>query len=153
MGVTAELPLESASAEQLLRLPHLQRVHGQRVLIVRGLGGLVLLADTLHERGAAVQLLEVYERVPLAAADLRGHWAPPDCIAVSSGGGLQALIAAADALAVPLRTLPVLVPSKRVAALALELGVARVIVCAGAGDAAVLAALRQLSGQLVSGKQ
>ena len=153
VGVTAEVPLESASAEQLLRLPQLQRVHGQRVLIVRGLGGLVLLADTLHERGAEVQLLEVYERVPLAAADLHSHWAPPDCIAVSSGEGLQALIAAADALAVPLRTLPVLVPSKRVAALALELGVARVIVCAGAGDAAVLAALRQLSGQLVSGKQ
>ncbi len=145
LGLFAEQPLESASAEQLLRLPRLQNVRGQRVLIVRGRGGLALLSDTLLDRGAEVQLFEAYERVPLADVDLRRNWGPPDCIAVSSGEGLQALIAAADSQAIPLRNVPTLVPSKRVAALAHELGIARVIVCAGAGDAAVVAALRQFS--------
>ncbi len=153
LGLVAQQPLESASAEQLLRLSRLHDVRGQRVVIVRGRGGLALLRDTLLERGAAVQLLEAYERVPLADADLRRNWGPPDCIAVSSGEGLQALIAAADSRAIPLRSVPILVPSKRVAALASELGVARVIVCAGAGDAAVVAALRQISRGQLSGKQ
>lgn len=153
LGVFAAQPLEAASAEQLLRLPRLQNVRGQRVLIVRGRGGLALLRDTLLERGAEVQLLEAYERVPLAGVELRCNWGPPDCIAVSSGEGLQALLAAADAQALAVRAVPTLVPSTRVAALAHELGVARVIVCAGAGDAAVVAALRQFAHEQLSGKQ
>ena len=153
LGLAAQLPLESASAEQLLCLPRLQHVRGQRALIVRGRGGLALLRDTLLARGAEVQLFEAYERVAMADVELRHNWAPPDCIVVSSGEGLQALLAAADSQAIPVRTVPILVPSNRVALLAHELGVARVIVCAGAGDAAVVTALRQFSREQVSGKQ
>ena len=146
LGLRDDQPPQAASAEQLLRLPGLREVRGLRVLVVRGRGGLPLLPDTLAARGAQVEVFEAYERLPLAKADLQLCWGPPDCIAVSSGEALLALMSAADALGLAARKVPMLVPSKRVAALGHEVGITRVIVCAGAGDAAVVAALEQLSG-------
>jgi len=58
------MPAEGADTEALLAMPQLAHMSGQRVLIVRGVGGRELLADALVQRGALVQLAEVYTREP-----------------------------------------------------------------------------------------
>jgi uroporphyrinogen-III synthase len=56
------MPEEGADSESLLALPQLADLHGQRVLIVRGVGGRDLLFGAMTERGAQVQYAEVYTR-------------------------------------------------------------------------------------------
>jgi uroporphyrinogen-III synthase len=57
-------PDDGADSDALLRLPELQHLSGQRVLIVRGTGGREHLANQLVARGAEVVYAEVYERHP-----------------------------------------------------------------------------------------
>ncbi len=54
----------ASSSEALLALDWAQQVEGQRLLICRGQGGLTLLGNTLQDRGATVDFLELYRRVP-----------------------------------------------------------------------------------------
>ena len=64
-GVQVDLlPGDEFSSTGLLAMPALQQVAGARCLIVRGLGGKGTLARELKRRGAAVEYLECYERLP-----------------------------------------------------------------------------------------
>lgn len=70
----------------------------QRVLIVRGAGGRDALDEALASRGAHVESLTVYERVPIqhssaAVAQLEAQWseAPVDVVTATSGDTLAHL--------------------------------------------------------------
>jgi uroporphyrinogen-III synthase len=78
-------PADRFDSESLLALPELQQMQGQRVLIVRGVGGREVLADTLKQRGAEVVFGECYRRInPQKNADVLAH--------AHAGNQLQAII-------------------------------------------------------------
>lgn len=55
-------PNTGANSEALLATTELQQIKGRNILIFRGQGGRELLAETLTQRGAAVEYAEVYRR-------------------------------------------------------------------------------------------
>jgi uroporphyrinogen-III synthase len=149
-GLSTVTPSQREDSEGLLSLPSLDAVlqsPDARILIWRGEGGREALADTLRERGVQVDYLELYRRILpdypqntltdyLSAERLNG-------IMVSSGQSFTHLRTLAGNGWPTLCTVPLLVPSERVADQAREAGAQRVIICHGASTTAVLAALEE----------
>jgi uroporphyrinogen-III synthase len=118
----AVLP-EQYDTEGLLDHPRLQRLAGQRILLMQGRDGRPMLQQELERRGARVLGLEVYERVPaqVSAAALA---AVHDALvageiqvvtATSLGVGERLLELAPPALRTALERTLWLVPNERVA--------------------------------------
>lgn len=142
----AVAPLERFDSEALLELPAFQaeRVAGKRIAIFRGNGGRPYLGDTLRERGAEVDYITCYHRSsPEDAAELQALWQTGalDALTVSSSEGLRNLVSLldADGLAA-LKTTPVFVPHERIAEVAQEFGLQR-LVLTGPADAGIIAGL------------
>ncbi|HEY3699181.1 MAG TPA: uroporphyrinogen-III synthase [Spongiibacteraceae bacterium] len=136
------------SSEALLTLPALQRPGGERVLILRGIGGRETLAAALRERGAQVDYAECYRRVEPVINDeqlMQLQRMAFDVICVNSNETLQNLWRylqpAAQVLA---QNRALIVPSERVSETARELGFARIIVAINAGTAATIDALMKV---------
>lgn len=141
-------PQDRFDSEALLALEAFQAMQGQRVLIVRGVGGREVLADTLKLRGAEVVFGECYRRVNpqsnaqvLAQAYDQGQL---HGIVVTSSEALRFLLDLAQDAAW-LRATPVFVNHVRIAEQASAAGLT--VYCSGvAGDDAMLDLLqRQLA--------
>ena len=129
------------NSEYLLAQPQLQQMHGKRVLIVRGNGGRELFADTLRQRGAQVDYLEVYRRaLPHYPHDHR-PWRESQIITATSSEILTNLLQLAAPEQQRLYPQPLIVVAQRTAVEARELGFQRVILAARAADQAILEAL------------
>ena len=141
-GIRAVITPDGQDSEALLALRQLADVAGKRVVIVRGVGGRTLLADTLAARGAQVGFLECYRRVlPRAdAAPLLARWQAGgiDAVTVTSAETLHNLAELLGTAGAPLllRT-PLFAPHEKIAAAARRFGVAHVIATAG-GDAGLV---------------
>jgi uroporphyrinogen-III synthase len=132
-------------SEALLALPQLQDVSGKRVVIVRGVGGRALLADTLRARGAEVHFLECYRRsCPQAdAAPLLARWQAGgiDAVTITSAETLRNLATLLGAPGVPLLVAtPLFAPHEKIAEAARRFGIAQVIVTSG-GDTGLVEGL------------
>src|SRR5690606_30528777 len=134
-----------ATSETLLDDPQLKMVAGERILILRGEGGRETLADTLRERGARVDYLELYRRVqpsvdpaPLFAAL---DQTPLPILTVTSGDGLRNLMAVADKRLNRLQQCPLIVISGRLGEFARQPGFATVWQAASPATADIMATL------------
>ena len=125
-GVTVVVPESGYSSETLLALPALNAVQGERIIIFRGGQGRDLLEHTLKARGASVDCCELYRRVVdarhrEAITELLRAQSP--LVLIYSGQVLEALLAVVpEAYLVKLKSLPIIVPSERVANLARSRG-------------------------------
>ncbi len=132
------VPEHGADSEALLAAAPLRDVKDRRVAIFRGEGGRELLGETLAARGAHVEYIECYRRVPPRAdpGPLLAAWRAGEihAVIVSSAQGLQNLLALlGDDGARQLLATPLFVPHERVAEQARAQG-ARELVVAGPGD-------------------
>ena len=85
-------PDRSIGSEGLLLMPELADVLGKKVLIVRGKGERELLANTLAQRGADVQYIEVYERtLPSPSREQCEKALTANCIVCTSVVGVKNL--------------------------------------------------------------
>ncbi|MBM3341571.1 MAG: uroporphyrinogen-III synthase, partial [Betaproteobacteria bacterium] len=146
-GVITPLP-DSAriDSEALLATPFLREVAGQHVVIFRGDGGRELLGDTLRARGARVQTVTCYRRgkptfdaALLNAAGARGEVA---AVIVTSSEGLRNFRERLGAGGGWLDHALVAVPHPRIAAVARELGLTRVVESASGDEALAATVLR-----------
>jgi uroporphyrinogen-III synthase len=155
-GLKVLRPGQGMTSEELLALPSLQSIAGDKVLIVKGEGGRDTLRKTLAARGARVELLSAYRRLcpAMAAGELAAAIQASDCQAVllSSGEGLHNMVSLlSDKELQQLQALAVIVPGARVAAMAREAGFQRVIQAANASDEAMTAACSELLHSGVEG--
>lgn len=145
-GIAVDLqPQQGFNSEALLQTPDLQAIAGQRCLIVRGQGGRELLADSLRERGATVEYLEVYRRA-MPAVDcfrLTGLLQRDSLFAVTitSGEALRNLLVMLGDKASLVLATPLVVISDRIGQMAEQMGFQRVEVAEGPSDTAILQTL------------
>jgi len=118
-GQTVFVPEGPFDSEGLLALPCLAQIYNKRILILRGLGGRELLAESLTARGAMVDYYQPYQRV---AINLNGflmveQWQLQNIngIIISSVALLNRLLEVVpqDALTW-LKTMTIYAPSKRI---------------------------------------
>lgn len=150
------MPAEGADSESLLALPQLAHLDGQRVLIVRGVGGRDLLQETMTSRGALVQYAEVYTREPARPspglqAEIESLWRQGGISAYTATSVelLEALVGIVTPRCRGLMDSTALVTgSERVAAAATRLGLGSPILLADSTeDAALIHALVRWRGQ------
>lgn len=133
-------------SEALLELPELaaDRVGGKKAVIFRGDGGRELLADSLRERGAVVNCVSCYRRLPPADFAPLRQWIDGgaiDAVSVTSSESLRHLVAGLDSARIArLRQLPFFTSHPRIADNAAAAGFTRVVLTA-AGDDGLIEAL------------
>lgn len=135
-------PVDKFNSETLLGLPALQHIAKQKIILFCGEGGRELIAETLQQRGAIVEVATVYRRVlPKSKPFLLNN---VDIIICTSNTSLQNLLTLADEKDRKLlKSKQLLVISSRLIELARNLGFTQPPILAdNATDEAIIKALK-----------
>lgn len=141
-----------SDSEHFLQLDVLNNVKNKRVVILRGNGGRELICSTLKKRQASVEYCEVYRRHKRAfnGNSILSDWQQKKVthIVATSGEQLEHLVEQMPNLQWLCQQI-VIVPSKRIACLASELGFNNVLVSGSASNPDLLAATlpQSITGQ------
>jgi uroporphyrinogen-III synthase len=122
------------TSEQLLKLPHLQQIKNQTIGLIKGEQGRTVIEDTLKQRGAHLQIMTVYKRIPIdyPKKDLEALWRDNglDMILITSQDALDHLFDLFTEAAHPwLCSKLFLVLSPRLAEAAKRCGVQHLLIC------------------------
>jgi len=145
-GLAVASPLGAYSSEGLLELSQFNEVSGRRILIVTGEDGVAVLAPALRERGAKVEMAEVYRRValPYDGERISETLRAIDAIVITSGQALEHLLKLTPAaMQKVLLQKQLVVPGPRVVEKASELGFRVLIAPEKMSDAVIVQALEQ----------
>ena len=143
----AVVPNDEFNSEAVLALPELQTVNAKKIIIFCGEGGRPLLADTLKQRGAEIELAIVYRRIKPRA--ILKQNVNIDLIVCTSNQGLENLVAMVKPEDLPwLQQQQLVGPSQRMVALAKELHFVKpLLVAANATDDAIMQTLINWAGE------
>lgn len=134
------VPKNKFDSESLLTLPEMTNVVGKKIMIIRGVGGRDVLAETLKTRGAQVTFAECYQRInPQTDCDLLAQLYAENKlhgIVVTSSEAMRHLLDLAGNAAW-LRNVTLFVNHARIAELPLQMGL-KVKVPNALGDEAML---------------
>ncbi len=143
-GQTVHFP-QQADSEGVLALPILGNVTQRRIVILRGQNGRELIKDTLAAKGACVAYCEVYQRhwQHIEPSQLYRRWHNKVTgVVITSQAQLEHLWAScAPQHQTWLQSLPLWVPSKRVALYAQNLGFRTISSVNSAANSALFATL------------
>lgn len=146
-GLPVRSPVTGQDSEALMDMPVWDQLFDRialRVMIWRGVGGREHIAEQVRRAGGQVDYLELYRRtMPAALAEQLALAAgqPVSGVVISSAQVLDHWHAAAASQWDEQRRWRCWVPSERVAEYARALGCTDIVICDGADDAAVLAAV------------
>ena len=119
-------PESDLVSEELLGLAELQSIRGQKILLLKGKGGRSTLQSELLARGAKGATVELYERIcptySQRALEEKLELFDPSYIVALSGETLTNLILLSTQAKIDLRQRKLILPSARVAQLAMEQG-------------------------------
>lgn len=142
-------PERHGTSEAMLAMPELRDVEGLDVVILAAAGGRGLMGEVLERRGASVQRIHVYRRIACRLPERLDARIEASRNLVTLGASLEAVRGLDEGLSDSARGLVhaacLVVPSRRVAEQARQLGFERCFVAAGAGDDAMLAELSRLT--------
>jgi uroporphyrinogen-III synthase len=145
---SAIVPANASNTEAVLEMPEFQLLNNKNCLIIRGVGGRELLANTLRSRGAFVDYLELYQRVlptPKGSSLIKSYMLNNvfAAIFIYSTDALRHLmkILAKDNIKKNLLAIPLIVISDRVSVVAEQVGFKKIIVANEASDQAMINAL------------
>jgi uroporphyrinogen-III synthase len=147
-GIKKVLVPETFNSEGLLAMPELQQVKNLRILVVKGVGGRPVLRETLVQRGARVDSLDVYQRQPVqvAAETWRWFWAEPGkrVLTCASIETLEAFDKQRQADNLP-ADVTICVASDRIAEACRRLGYTSIINAGGAANDYFVTTLKQMT--------
>lgn len=147
-GIRVDLvPANEANSEGLLATNELRNVEGLNILIIRGVGGLELLARELEKRGAHIEYAEVYRRItPPPPPEIIAFWREKgiNCIVITSNTALERLMEVMFENELDCRneTLMIVI-GKRLEQLAVQQGWKHIAIARDASDQALLDAMTQ----------
>ncbi len=149
---TIRMPAAGHDSEALLAMPEMQDVATRTIMLLTAPGGRELITSTLRRRGAEVRIMYVYRREPSAPdaavlARLAAHRGRLITLATSAGGLMALHEALSPALRRQLLTQPVIVISRRLAAVAAELGFTQIVSSPDPGTESLAACCRVLLSQ------
>ena len=138
-------PEHSPDSEQLLKHVDLQQVKQKVILIIKGIGGRELLYETLHNRGADVHNIELYERTLPELVDITPLNNKIDLILFTSNETVKNFLElTSGSLQESLLTCQTIVGHQRIAEKVSSLGFKKLpIIAATPSDADMLAAVLQ----------
>ncbi|MBU2878939.1 MULTISPECIES: uroporphyrinogen-III synthase [Aliiglaciecola] len=134
---------DMACSEGLLSLPQLQNLSSHKVFLLKGVGGRKMLPSELQQRGAEVEHINLYNRLPCVNYSQTEAWQQQDiqCIVATSGEIIQAAWDKFDQNW--LKSTPWIMVSQRLADYATKLGIQQVYLSAGASDEQLKDAINQ----------